>query len=89
MANISEGMYQKTVLGNGLRVLTHSMPHTRSVAICVFVGAGSRYEDDSQAGISHLLEHMLFKGTHRRPSSAEISSVIEHVGGIMNGGTER
>jgi len=89
LANISEGMYQKTVLGNGLRVLTHSMPHTRSVAICVFVGAGSRYEDDSQAGISHLLEHMLFKGTHRRPSSAEISSVIEHVGGIMNGGTER
>jgi len=82
-------MYRKTVLDSGLRVLSHSMPHTRSVSICVFVGAGSRYEDDTQAGVSHFLEHMLFKGTHRRPSSADISGAIEQVGGIMNGSTDR
>ena len=82
-------MYQKTVLDNGLRVLSNLMPHTRSVSICVFVGTGSRYEEDAQAGISHFLEHMLFKGSHLRPSSAEISSAIEEVGGMMNGGTDR
>ena len=65
------------------------MPNTRSVSICVFVGTGSRYEERSKAGISHFLEHMLFKGTHRRPSSAEISGTVERVGGIMNGGTDR
>ena len=82
-------MYEKSVLDNGLRVLSESMPNTRSVSICVFVGTGSRYEEDSKAGISHFLEHMLFKGTHRRPSSAEISGAVEGVGGIMNGGTDR
>ena len=84
-----DNMYQKTVLDNGLRVISNFMPHTRSVAICVFVGAGSRYEEDPQAGISHFLEHMLFKGTHQRPSSADISSAIEQVGGMMNGSTDR
>ena len=82
-------MYQKTSLDNGLRVLTNSMPHTRSVSICVYVGSGSRYEDDAHAGISHFLEHMLFKGTHRRPTSAKISGAIEGVGGMMNGSTDR
>ncbi|MEE8442818.1 MAG: pitrilysin family protein, partial [Dehalococcoidia bacterium] len=65
------------------------MPHTRSVSICVFIGAGSRYEEDASAGISHFLEHMLFKGTPKRPSSADISGVIENVGGMMNGSTDR
>ena len=82
-------MYQEIVLDNGLRVLSNYMPHTRSVSICVFVGAGSRYEKDAQAGISHYLEHMLFKGTYRRPSSADISGAIEMLGGMMNGGTDR
>ena len=59
-------MYQKSILPNGLRVLTSSMPHTRSVAISIYIGAGSRYETDPQAGISHFLEHMLFKGTKKR-----------------------
>ena len=53
-------MYQKTLLDNGFRILTNSMPHTRSVSLCVYVGSGSRYEDDAHAGISHFLEHMLF-----------------------------
>ncbi|MCL0043946.1 insulinase family protein [Dehalococcoidia bacterium] len=82
-------MYQKTVFDNGVRVLSNFMPNTRSVSICVFVGTGSRYESDTHGGISHFLEHMLFKGTPHRPSSASISNAIERVGGMMNGGTDR
>jgi len=82
-------MYEKTVLGNGLRILSSFMPHTRSVSVCVHVGAGSRYEEDAHAGVSHFLEHMLFKGTTRRPSSADISGAIEQLGGVINGSTDR
>ncbi len=82
-------MYDKTILANGLRVVTSTMPHTRSVSINFFVGAGSRYEVDEVAGVSHFLEHMLFKGTERRPTPREIAETIEGVGGIMNAGTDR
>ena len=82
-------MYQKTTLDNGLRVLTATMPHTRSVSICIFIGAGSRYENDSQAGISHFIEHLMFKGTHKRATAQEISMAIEGVGGIINAGTDK
>lgn len=81
--------YHRTTLANGLRILTAPMPTTRSVAVSVYVGAGSRYEADPQAGISHLLEHLLFKGTERRPSPQEISELVEGVGGVMNAGTDR
>ncbi len=89
MKQDSPSTCQKTVLDNGLRVLSYSMPGTRSVSTCIFVGTGSRYEDDPRAGISHFLEHMLFKGTSRRPSSIDISSAIEEVGGTINGATDR
>ena len=56
-------MYQKITLDNGLRLVTATMPHTRSVSIGFFIGAGSRYETDEQAGISHFIEHLCFKGT--------------------------
>jgi predicted Zn-dependent peptidase len=82
-------VYQKSVLGNGLRVVTASMPHVHSVAIGVFIGAGSRYERAEQAGISHFVEHICFKGTHRRPTSKEIAESIEGVGGILNGATDK
>ncbi len=82
-------MYQKTTLDNGLRIITATMPHTRSVSICIFVGVGSRYETETQAGISHFIEHLLFKGTPRRPTSREVSETIEGVGGILNGGTDK
>ncbi|MCX6024498.1 MAG: pitrilysin family protein, partial [Chloroflexi bacterium] len=82
-------MYQKTTLPNGLRILTSSMPHTRSVSISVFVGAGSRYESDVEAGISHYVEHMLFKGTDKRPTPKEVSEVVEGVGGAINAATDR
>lgn len=65
------------------------MPHTRSVCIAVFVGAGSRYESDEIAGASHFLEHLLFKGTRRWPTAKELSEAIEGVGGVMNGSTDR
>jgi predicted Zn-dependent peptidase len=59
------------------------------VSVALFVGAGSRYEDDSVAGISHFLEHMLFKGTHKRGTPREIAEAIEGVGGVMNAATDK
>ncbi len=82
-------MYQRTVVGNGLRVVTSSLPQTRSASISFFVGAGSRYEKASDAGVSHFLEHMLFKGTKRRPTPRQIAEEIEGVGGIMNAATDK
>ena len=81
--------FRKSTLGNGLRVLTCEMPHSRSVSISIFVGVGSRYESAEQAGISHFTEHLMFKGTHRRPAPEEISSAIESTGGDMNAVTEQ
>ena len=83
-----DGGYEKTTLDNGLRVVTSSMPHTRSVTACAFVGVGSRYEDDERAGLSHFVEHLLFKGTTRRPDPRDISGGVEAVGGEINAGTE-
>ena len=82
-------MYQKTTLENGLRIITATMPHTLSVSISIFVGVGSRYETEAEAGVSHFIEHLLFKGTEKRPTSREISEAIEGVGGILNGGTDK
>ncbi len=82
-------MYERSVLPNGLRVLTSHMPHTRSVSIGFFIAAGSRYETDEQSGAFHFVEHLLFKGTERRPTPQEISETIERVGGSMNGSTDR
>jgi len=84
-----QNLYQKTTLDNGLRVITAAMPHTRSVSICIFIGAGSRYETEPQAGVSHFIEHLLFKGTPRRTTAREISVAIEGVGGIINAGTDK
>jgi predicted Zn-dependent peptidase len=82
-------MYNKAVLDNGLRVITSTMPHSRSICLVILVGAGSCYESKEEAGISHFAEHLLFKGTQRRPTSKEITQDIEGVGGIINGGTDK
>ncbi|UCC90496.1 MAG: insulinase family protein [Dehalococcoidia bacterium] len=82
-------MYHKTTLDNGLRLITSTMPHTRSVSITIFIGTGSRYETDAEAGVSHFIEHLLFKGTEKRPTATEIAGTIESVGGIINGGTDK
>ncbi len=79
--------YRKTTLPNGLRLLTREMPHTRSASVLFFMDVGSRYESDAEAGLSHFLEHLLFKGTDRRPQAQDISAAIEGVGGILNAGT--
>ena len=82
-------MYEKVTLDNGLRLITAPMPATMSVAINFFIGTGSRYETDAEAGVSHFIEHMCFKGTKKRPTPIEISSVIEGVGGMLNAGTDK
>ncbi len=81
--------FRRTTLDNGLRILTSAMPSTRSVALSIYVGAGSRYEAPEQSGVSHLLEHLVFKGTTKRPSPQEISEAIDGVGGVLNAGTDR
>lgn len=82
-------LYQKTTLDNGLRLVTAAMPHTRSVSVSCFIGTGSRYEADRQAGMSHFIEHLCFKGTSKRPTARELCEAIEGVGGIFNGGTDK
>lgn len=81
--------YEKTQLANGIRIVTSRMPHVRSATVIIYVRVGSRYESACLAGISHFLEHMLFKGTERRPDPVLISEAIEGVGGIMNASTGR
>jgi predicted Zn-dependent peptidase len=81
--------YRRTVLPNGIRILTSAMPATRSASVSLYVGAGSRYEREEEAGLSHFLEHLLFKGSEKRPTAKDIAEAIECVGGIMNGGTDR
>lgn len=82
-------MYQKTVLDNGLRIVTSTMPHTRSVSVGFFVGVGSRYESREENGITHFIEHMLFKGTTKRPTTKDIAIAIEGIGGVFNASTGR
>ena len=82
-------MYQRSVLDNKLRVLTSTMPHTQSVSMVICVGAGSRYESDELAGVSHFIEHLPFKGTKGWPTARAVSEAIEGVGGVMNASTAR
>jgi len=82
-------VYETIILDNGLRLIITPMPHTRSVAISFYIGTGSRYETEAQGGISHFIEHLCFKGTEKRPTPRDISSVIEGVGGMLNAGTDK
>ena len=77
-------MFKKTILKNGLRIITSEMPEMKSVASIILIGAGSRYENKKNNGISHFLEHMFFKGTKKRPNTKQISETIEKVGGQVN-----
>lgn len=79
--------FNRTILKNGLRVLTIPMPSFESATVMVMVGAGSRYETKLNSGISHFLEHMAFKGTEKRPSAMDISSLIDGMGGEFNAST--
>jgi len=79
---------RRTVLPSGLRVLTEAIPSMRSVSFGVWVGIGSRDETPELAGVSHFLEHLLFKGTERR-TALDISAQIEAVGGETNAFTTK
>jgi len=89
MDGVDDKTYYKSTLPNGLRLVTAPMPHTRSVSVSAYVGAGSRYERPVEAGLSHFVEHVCFKGTEKRPTPREISEVIDGVGGVLNAGTDR
>ena len=75
-----------SILPSGLAVVTDTTPHVKTAAIGVFVAAGSRYESAAEHGLSHLLEHMAFKGTRRR-SARDIAEAIEDAGGDLNAET--
>ncbi len=75
--------YRKTVLSNGIKVITEEIRHVRSASIGAWVRCGSRHEDERINGTAHFIEHMLFKGTARR-SAFDIASDIDSVGGVMN-----
>jgi predicted Zn-dependent peptidase len=79
--------YRKTTLDNGLRVLTSTMPHTYSVGVGFYLSIGSRFEQANEAGAAHFIEHMLFKGTERRPTPEAIAVEIEGHGGLFNAST--
>ena len=76
-------MYRVSQLPSGLRVATVEMPHMESIAVGLWIGAGGRYEAERVSGVSHFIEHMLFKGTRRR-TAKEISQTVEGIGGYLN-----
>lgn len=82
-------MFEKTTLKNGLRIITFPMENTQAVTVLVLVGAGSKYETKKINGISHLLEHIVFKGTKKRPRTLNIAKEIDRVGGIFNAFTDK
>src|SRR5690606_4158296 len=83
------GEPQITTLSNGLRVVVQPMPTAQAAAVSCFVGVGSRHEDARTNGLSHFIEHMLFKGTELRPTAPEISEAIEGAGGALNAFTTK
>lgn len=81
--------WELTTLDNGLRVVTTPMPATQAASVNIFVGVGSRSEPERLNGITHFLEHMVFKGTERRPDAILIAEEIEGAGGTLNAYTNK
>lgn len=81
-------MFAKTVLDNGIRIVSQEMQDHRSVSLGIWVESGSRHESAAQNGISHFIEHLLFKGTERR-TAAEIAEEMDAVGGVINAFTSK
>ncbi len=80
--------YQKTTLENGIRIVSENIPSVRSLSVGVWVEVGSRDEDETSNGISHFVEHMVFKGT-RRYSARKIARSLESLGGYLNAFTSK
>jgi len=83
-----DSIYGKTILDTGIRVVTEKIPHLRSVAIGVWILAGTRQEEETTNGIAHFLEHMVFKGTKKR-NAYQIAESLESVGGHLNAFTAK
>ncbi len=83
-----EGLYQHTRIRNGLRVVTEKIPSVRSISIGVWVDVGSRDELSDENGLTHFVEHMVFKGTRRR-NARQIAAELESIGGNLNAFTAR
>jgi predicted Zn-dependent peptidase len=81
-------MYRKTVLDNGIKIITEKLPYFQSITFGIWVMTGSRHENKEENGISHFIEHMLFKGTEKRGAS-DIAREIDSVGGILNAFTSK
>src|SRR5512142_409238 len=79
---------EMTRLENGVRVITEAMPHVRSVSVGVWIGTGSRHESSDQNGVSHFIEHMLFKGTEKR-SAEQIARSVDSIGGNLDAFTAK
>jgi len=79
-------MYKKTQINNGLKIVTSSVPNRNSTALGIWIKVGGRYEDESNKGSSHFLEHLLFKGT-KKYSCTKLKESIEGIGGSLNGFT--
>src|ERR1700691_1210857 len=86
--NAADSTVRRTVLPGGLRVVTEFLPAVRSVALGIWVGVGSRDEDEPHAGATHYLEHLLFKGTRQR-TALDISAAMDAVGGELNAFTAK
>lgn len=82
-------MYKKTILPNGLRIITVPMPNTQTVTVLVLVATGSKYEIKEINGISHFLEHMMFKGTKKRPTPLAIVEPLDRIGSQYNAFTSQ
>ena len=78
------GKIETTELPNGCRVVTSAMPGVDSVSLCFDAGSGGRFERPAEGGFSHFLEHMLFKGSAKRPTTRALSRPLERVGGQFN-----
>jgi predicted Zn-dependent peptidase len=78
--------YNKKILDNGLKVIAYKIPQMKSVALGIWIATGGRYENIKTRGISHFIEHLLFKGTKKR-TAFEIKNSIEGIGGTLNGFT--
>jgi predicted Zn-dependent peptidase len=83
-----DGEYRKTTLPNGIRLVTEWIPHVRSIAVGVWVDTGSRHEPADRGGISHFIEHLVFKGTESR-SAEDIARAVDSVGGQMDAFTTK
>ncbi|HCP09070.1 MAG TPA: hypothetical protein DIT25_04730 [Candidatus Moranbacteria bacterium] len=81
--------FKRTKLDNGVCIITVPMKDTQTATVVVMVGVGSRYESEKEAGISHFIEHMMFKGTEKRPSFADINSELDSIGGEHNAFTSK